>query len=191
MVYGLWFGVQGLVFRLTTCPPCSILPRALNVTLRLDGVPLTINLTIDGVRTGETGSVATRSGPPPNRIDPPPKPAEPSGVSPEPCCRTRTAWGPGDRKGREEDDEEEEEADGPTPGLDGPASGRRGRDGWWEKGGAWGSVVGLSSFSLVSGFAFIATRIYDEYSAGPSIRSICTRCCLTMTNMIQVCSKFH
>ena len=30
--------------------------------------------------------------------------------------------------------------------------------------------------------------IYDEYSIGPSIRPICTRCFLNITNMIQVCS---
>ena len=31
----------------------------------------------------------------------------------------------------------------------------------------------------------------DKYSVGPSILPICTRCCFTMTNMIQVCSNFH
>ena len=30
-----------------------------------------------------------------------------------------------------------------------------------------------------------------KYSVGPSIQLICTRCCLAMTNMIQVCRKFH
>ena len=37
----------------------------------------------------------------------------------------------------------------------------------------------------------IAASIYDKYSVGPSIRPICTRCCFTITNMIQVCSNFH
>ena len=30
----------------------------------------------------------------------------------------------------------------------------------------------------------IAANVYGEYSAGPSIRPICTRCCSTMINMI-------
>ena len=38
---------------------------------------------------------------------------------------------------------------------------------------------------------FIPTSIYDRYSVGPSVRSICTRCCFTITDMIQVCSKFR
>ena len=37
----------------------------------------------------------------------------------------------------------------------------------------------------------IAASIYDKYWAGPSIRPICTRCCFTMTRMIQACSNFH
>ena len=37
----------------------------------------------------------------------------------------------------------------------------------------------------------IAASIHDEYSVGPSIRRICTRCWFTMTSMIQVCSEFH
>ena len=37
----------------------------------------------------------------------------------------------------------------------------------------------------------ITVSIYDEYSAGPSIRFICTRCFFTLINMIQVCIKFH
>ena len=36
----------------------------------------------------------------------------------------------------------------------------------------------------------IAASIYDEYSAGPSIRSICTRYHFTMTHVIQVCCNF-
>ena len=35
------------------------------------------------------------------------------------------------------------------------------------------------------------SSIYHEYSIGPSIQSIFTRCCFTMTNMIQVYSNFH
>ena len=35
-----------------------------------------------------------------------------------------------------------------------------------------------------------AASIYHTYSEGPSIRSICTRLCFTMTNMIWVCSDF-
>ena len=31
----------------------------------------------------------------------------------------------------------------------------------------------------------IAASIYDQHSVGPSILSICTRCCFTMTDMIQ------
>ena len=33
----------------------------------------------------------------------------------------------------------------------------------------------------------IAASIHDEYLVGPSIRTICTIHCFTMTNMIQVC----
>ena len=40
-------------------------------------------------------------------------------------------------------------------------------------------------------FVAIATSIYDQYSVGSSIRPICTRCCLTKTNMIQVSSNFR
>ena len=36
----------------------------------------------------------------------------------------------------------------------------------------------------------IAASIYDKYLVGPSIRPICTRYCFTMTNVIQVCSRF-
>ena len=36
----------------------------------------------------------------------------------------------------------------------------------------------------------IAASISDQYSIGPSNRRICTRCCFTKTNMIQVCSNF-
>ena len=32
---------------------------------------------------------------------------------------------------------------------------------------------------------------YNSYSAAPSIRPVCTRCCFTMTDMSQVCSNFH
>ena len=37
----------------------------------------------------------------------------------------------------------------------------------------------------------IRTGICGSYSAGPSVRPICTRCCFAMTNMIRVCSKFY
>jgi hypothetical protein len=37
----------------------------------------------------------------------------------------------------------------------------------------------------------IAASIYENYSIGPSIRPICTRCCPTVTNEIQVCSSFQ
>ena len=36
----------------------------------------------------------------------------------------------------------------------------------------------------------IAASIYDRYSVGPSIQSICTRWCCTMTNVIHVSSDF-
>ena len=37
----------------------------------------------------------------------------------------------------------------------------------------------------------IAASIYNKYSIGPSIRSIWNRCCLTMTDIVQVCSDFN
>ena len=37
----------------------------------------------------------------------------------------------------------------------------------------------------------IAASIHDGYSVGASIRPIRTRSCLTMTDVIQVCSNFH
>ena len=40
-------------------------------------------------------------------------------------------------------------------------------------------------------FDLIAVAFHDEYSISPSIQPICTRCCFTMTNMIQVCRNFH
>ena len=36
-----------------------------------------------------------------------------------------------------------------------------------------------------------AASIDDEYTVDPSIRPICTKYCLSMTNIIQVCSNFH
>ena len=36
----------------------------------------------------------------------------------------------------------------------------------------------------------IAVNMYNKHSVGPSIRSIWTRSCFTLTNMIQVCSNF-
>ena len=43
----------------------------------------------------------------------------------------------------------------------------------------------------LSGSDSIAASIYNKYSVGPSIRPICTRCCFTMTDVIQVSSNFH
>ena len=37
----------------------------------------------------------------------------------------------------------------------------------------------------------IATSVCDKNSVGPSIRPTCTRCCATMTNVIQVSSNVH
>jgi hypothetical protein len=37
----------------------------------------------------------------------------------------------------------------------------------------------------------IAAGVYVKYSVGPSIRPICTRCCFTMTYIIQVCSHIQ
>ena len=36
-----------------------------------------------------------------------------------------------------------------------------------------------------------AASTHGIYSVDPSIRPICTRCCFTMTHMIQVCGNFH
>jgi len=38
---------------------------------------------------------------------------------------------------------------------------------------------------------FISASVHDNYSIGPSFAPVCTRCCLSMTNIIQVCSYFH
>jgi hypothetical protein len=37
----------------------------------------------------------------------------------------------------------------------------------------------------------IAASVYQRYSVRPSIRPVCTRCCFTTTNMIQLCGDFH
>ena len=37
----------------------------------------------------------------------------------------------------------------------------------------------------------IAASIHDKYLVGPSIRPICTRCYVAMTNMIHLCSNFR
>ena len=51
----------------------------------------------------------------------------------------------------------------------------------WEK---WhGLLLPLCNFDL------IAAGNYARYPAGPSIRPICTRCCLTMTYVIQACGN--
>ena len=60
---------------------------------------------------------------------------------------------------------------------------------WDRNGGGEGGFLYKRSVGTQSDL--IAASIYDEYSTGPSIRPICTRCCLTMTNVIQVCSNFH
>ena len=39
--------------------------------------------------------------------------------------------------------------------------------------------------------ALIVASVYDKYPVGPSIRSICTRFCFTMTNMTQASGDFH
>jgi len=68
--------------------------------------------------------------------------------------------------------------------------------------GGWGLVIMASGSGLraqVAGLQaqglglrdLIAVSVYDKHSVGPSIRTICTRCCFTMTDMIQVCSSFH
>ena len=36
-----------------------------------------------------------------------------------------------------------------------------------------------------------AASVDDEHSEGPSFRPICTRCCFTMTNMIQEFGQFY
>ena len=45
--------------------------------------------------------------------------------------------------------------------------------------------------SIIHTADLIAARIYDKYPIGPSIRPICTRCCFTMTDTIQVRGKFY
>ena len=37
----------------------------------------------------------------------------------------------------------------------------------------------------------IGASMFGKYSVGPSIRSICTRRCFTMINMVQACSDFY
>jgi hypothetical protein len=37
----------------------------------------------------------------------------------------------------------------------------------------------------------IAASVHDEYSVRPIIRTVCTRYCLTMTDVIQKCTNFH
>ena len=37
---------------------------------------------------------------------------------------------------------------------------------------------------------FIEVSVYENHSQGPSIEPGCTRCCFTMTHMIQVCGNF-
>ena len=49
---------------------------------------------------------------------------------------------------------------------------------------------GEPKYRLRQGWALLAARIHGRYSVGSSLRPMCTRCCFTMTNMIQVCSNF-
>ena len=53
------------------------------------------------------------------------------------------------------------------------------------------SALGLTSRSFSLPLNLIAAIIIASYSIDPSIRSICTRCCFTKTNMIQVRSNFY
>ena len=59
------------------------------------------------------------------------------------------------------------------------------------------SFTSFKGFPLRSKMALMlppdltAVSIYDKYSIGPSMRSMCTRCCFTMTNMMQVWSNFR
>ena len=48
----------------------------------------------------------------------------------------------------------------------------------------------LKLTSGVCGTKIIAASVYDERSVGPSIRPICSRCWLRMTDVIQECSYF-
>ena len=58
----------------------------------------------------------------------------------------------------------------------------------WSKQGDSARATPISSSKTKD---LIAASSYDKCSVGPSIRPICTRCCFTMTNMIQVCGNFH
>ena len=50
---------------------------------------------------------------------------------------------------------------------------------------------GNGSNSLYHDKSGPAARMYGQYSIGPSIEPICTRCGFTKTRMIQVCSNFY
>ena len=57
--------------------------------------------------------------------------------------------------------------------------------------GMTGGCLLVSDEHAGRGPGLIAASMYSKYSAGPSIRPICTRNCFTMTNMLEVCSNFH
>ena len=52
-------------------------------------------------------------------------------------------------------------------------------------------VVWYTTVNLWCEMDLIAVIVHDKYPVGPSVRSICARCCFTMTNVIQVCTCFH
>jgi len=56
--------------------------------------------------------------------------------------------------------------------------------------GEGGAEAGSNADPLYSPH-LVAASTYHKHSVGPSIRPVCTRCCFTRTNMIQVSSKFH
>ena len=61
----------------------------------------------------------------------------------------------------------------------------------WAKAMLVGGLVEASApWNTLTG-DLIAASIHDKYSVSPSIRPVYTRCCFTMTNMIQVCSIFY
>ena len=55
-----------------------------------------------------------------------------------------------------------------------------------------GNATGAALTGILSLFSdSIMASIYDKYSVGASIRAICTRCCFTVTNVMQTCRNFH
>ena len=45
----------------------------------------------------------------------------------------------------------------------------------------------LIAASICDQYSVALASFYEKYSVGPSIRPICTRCCFTITDMLQVC----